>query len=166
MKRVLAAVLVSLPMAVLAKDNPDESFFKNAAEAGIAEVAAGHMAESKGSSPAVREFAAMMVKDHSAANAKLKKIATAKGVELPTEPSLMQKAMSKKTDMKSGDSFDKDYIEGQIKAHQDTIELLQKEINSGQDAEAKAFAQETLPKVKAHLDKITKIAADAGVKTS
>ena len=76
-----------------------------------------------------------------------------------------QKAMNKKTDMHSGESFDKDYIEGQIKAHKDTIDLLQKEIDRGQDPDGKAFAAETLPKVKAHLDKITKIAADAGLKS-
>jgi putative membrane protein len=165
MKRIIAALLIALPMAALAKDNPDKSFFNNVAEAGMAEVAAGQMAEMKGSSQAVKDFGAMMVKDHGAANAKLKKLAMDKGIELPKGPSMMQKAMNKKTDMKSGDSFDKDYIEGQIKAHKDTIDLLQKEIDSGEDAEAKAFATATLPKVKAHLDMITKIAAGAGVKT-
>jgi putative membrane protein len=164
MRTLIAIAICGLPLIAFAKDNPDESFFKNAAEAGIAEVDAGKMAQSKGLSPAVKEFGAMMVKDHTAANGKLKKIATAKGVELPTEPSLMQKAMAKKTDMKSGESFDKDYIQGQIKAHEDTIELLQKEIDGGKDPDAKAFATETLPKVKVHLDKINTIAIAAGVK--
>ena len=165
MKKMIALIIVSLPVVAFAADNPDKSFFKDAAQAGMAEVAAGQTAEAKGSSPAVKEFAAMMVKDHSAANAKLKKIAMAKGIELPDSPSLMQKAKNEKTDMHSGESFDKDYIQGQIKAHKDTIDLLQKEIDNGQDPEGKAFAAQTLPKVKAHLDKITKIAADAGVKS-
>jgi len=156
-------VLVGLPLASFAASNPDESFFKDAAQAGMAEVAAGRTAQEKGSSQAVKDFGAMMVKDHSVANAKLKKIAVSKGVDLPESPSMMQKAMNKKTDLHSGDSFDKDYIQGQIKAHKDTIELLQKEIDSGKDPDAKAFATETLPKVKAHLDKITRIAADAGI---
>jgi putative membrane protein len=164
MKKLIAALLFALPLAALAADNPDESFFKNAAEAGMAEVEAGHMAQSKGSSQAVKDFAAMMVKDHSAANAKLKAIAVTKGVKLPNEPGMMQKTMMKKTDMKSGESFDKDYIQGQIKAHEDTVELLQKEIDHGKDPEAKGFATETLPKVKAHLEKINAIAASAGVK--
>lgn len=164
MKTLALVLLMGLPLAAVAKDNPDESFFKNAAEAGMSEVEAGQTAQSKATSPAVKEFAAMMVKDHTAANNKLKKIAMAKGVKLPTEPGMMQKAMMKKTDMKSGESFDKDYIQGQIKAHEDTVALLQKEIDSGEDAEAKAFATETLPKVKQHLTHINKIAADAGVK--
>jgi putative membrane protein len=163
MRKLLALLIVGLPIVGFAASNPDESFFKDAAQAGMAEVAAGRTAQEKGSSQAVKDFGAMMVKDHSAANAKLKKIAVAKGVELPDSPSMMQKAMNKKTDLHSGDSFDKDYIQGQIKAHKDTIELLQKEIDGGKDPDAKAFATETLPKVKAHLEKITKIAADAGV---
>lgn len=163
MKTLLALLMVGLPFTSFAASNPDESFFKDAAQAGMAEVAAGRTAQEKGSSQAVKDFGAMMVKDHTAANAKLKKVAANKGVNLPDSPSIMQKAMNKKTDLHSGDSFDKDYIQGQIKAHKDTIELLQKEIESGKDPDGKAFATETLPKVKAHLDKITQIAAEAGV---
>ena len=164
MRKLLVLLMIGVPLAAFAKDNPDESFFKNAAEAGMAEVEAGTMAQSKGTSPAVKEFGAMMVKDHTAANNKLERIAVSKGVKLPTEPGMMQKAMMKKTDMKSGESFDKDYIQGQIKAHEDTVALLQKEIDSGKDSEAKAFAMETVPKVKEYLAHINKIAAGAGVK--
>jgi putative membrane protein len=163
MKPVLIALLC-LPLAALAADNADDSFYKKAAEAGMAEVQAGQMAQEKATNPAVKEFAAMMVKDHTEANNKLKKIAMAKNVELPKGPGMMNTAKENKSDMKSGDSFDKEYIQQQIKAHEDTVELMQKEIDSGKDPEAQAFARETLPKVKAHLAKINQIAASAGVK--
>ena len=164
MKPVLIALLGTLPLVAWAADNPDESFYKKAAEAGMAEVQAGQMAQEKGTNPAVKDFAAMMVKDHSEANKKLMKIASAKNIDLPKGPGLMNMAKEKKADMKSGESFDKDYIQQQVKAHEDTVELLQKEIDSGKDPEAQAFAKETLPKVKAHLAKINQIAASAGVK--
>lgn len=164
MKKFIAALLITLPLAAFAADNPDESFYKAAAEAGIAEVEAGKLALEKGSSQAVKDFAAMMVKDHTAANTKLKSIAAAKGVKLPTEPGLKHKAMKKKMEMKSGSSFDKDYIEGQIKDHKDTVDLLRNEIDSGKDVDAKAFAAETLPTVEKHLEKIRQIAGEAGVK--
>jgi putative membrane protein len=70
--------------------------------------------------------------------------------------------MKKAMDMKSGDSFDKSYVKGQIKDHKDTIELLQKEISTGKDPEAKAWATQTLPTVQAHLDKVTQLAASLG----
>jgi hypothetical protein len=43
--------------------------------------------------------------------------------------------------------------------------LFKKEIASGQDADAKAFATATLPTVRAHLKAILAIATDAGVST-
>jgi putative membrane protein len=72
-------------------------------------------------------------------------------------------AMKTKLDVLSGDTFDKSYIKGQIKAHQDTAALFKKEIASGTDTQAKAFATATLPTVQAHLKKIRQIAAEAGV---
>lgn len=165
MKTAASIVLLcSLPLIALAADNPDESFFKKAAEAGMAEVDAGHMAQQKGESQAVKDFGAMMVKDHTAANNKLKALAATKSIELPKSAGMMNKVKEKTTDLHSGESFDKDYIKGQIKAHEDTVALLQKEIDSGSDPDAQAFAKETLPKVKAHLARINQIASSAGVK--
>src|SRR5689334_9097423 len=163
MKPVLIVLLGALPLAAWAADNPDESFYKKAAQAGMAEVQEGQMAQEKATSPAVKDFAAMMVKDHTEANNKLKKIAVSKNIDLPKGAGAMNTAKEKKADMKSGASFDKDYIQQQVKAHEDTVALLQKEIDSGKDPEAQAFAKEVLPKVKAHLAKINQIAASAGV---
>jgi putative membrane protein len=158
MKKLLIIALALAPMVAVAKDNPDEDFYEKAAQAGIAEVQAGKDAQAQATSPAVKDFASMMVKEHTAANQKLMKIAASKGVKLPDEASLKQKAMKKKSDMKSGTDFDADYIASQVKAHEDTVELLQKEIDSGKDPEAKAFASETLPKVKMHLAHANKLA--------
>src|SRR5690349_10570904 len=58
---------------------------------------------------------------------------------------------SSRTTATSGDGFNKSYIETQLKAHEKTVDLLEKEISSGQDADAKAFAQSVLPTVKHHL---------------
>jgi putative membrane protein len=74
-----------------------------------------------------------------------------------------QMAAKAKLNVLSGETFDKSYVKGQISAHQDTIALFQKEISSGQDADAKAFASATLPTVRAHLQAITSIATAMGV---
>ena len=52
-------------------------------------------------------------------NEKLASIAQSKGVKLPMEPTLKHKAMKKKMAMRSGASFDKDYIAGRIKDRSD-----------------------------------------------
>ncbi len=163
MLRPIAYLLVAAPMAAWSADNPDSSFFKQVAEAGISEVDAGQLAQSKGSSAAVKDFGAMMVKDHSAANDKLKSIAAGENVSLPSSASAMQMAAKAKLEVLSGDSFDKAYIKNQVSGHEKTVALLKKEITSGQDAKAQAFAREILPTVQSHLKKIRQIATEAGV---
>jgi putative membrane protein len=160
----IAASLFAVPVISPAADkNPDADFFKHAAEAGIAEVEAGKLAQDKGSSPAVKDFGAMMVKDHTAAADKLKSIAAAENVDLPSTSSVKDMATKAKLEVLTGDTFDKSYIKGQVTAHRQAVALFRKEAASGQDAQAKAFAAATLPTLKAHLKKIDGIAADAGV---
>jgi putative membrane protein len=166
MKSVVTLLLMALPALALADSNPDQNFYEHLAQGGMAEVAAGKLAQKHGSSQAVKDFGAMMVKDHSAANEKLKKLAETKSVKLPDGPSLMQKAKAQMLETKSGASFDKDYIEGQVKAHEETVDLLKKEIDSGKDADAKKFASEVLPTVEEHLTKIRQIATEQGVKAA
>jgi putative membrane protein len=165
MKHLLALLILTAPLVAAAADNPDSSFFNNAAEGGLFEVDAGNLAQQKGASQAVKDFGGMMVTDHSAANDKLKALAATKNISLPTSASVGQMATKAKLDVLSGDTFDKSYIKSQIKAHHATIALFKKEIASGQDADAKAFATATLPTLKAHLTKINAIATDAGVST-
>jgi putative membrane protein len=160
MKKLLAILVLAAPaMAYAADATPDASFYKHAGEAGLFEVQAGQIAEDKGASQAVKDFGAMMVKDHSAANDKLQAIATAKNITLPTSPSVGQMATKAKLDVLSGNTFDKSYVKGQIKAHQETIALLKKEKMSGQDPEAKAFAAAVLPTVQGHLKKAMALSA-------
>ncbi len=165
MKSLVAMLILAAPFAAQAADNPDSSFFKNAAEAGISEVDLGNLAGQKGSSDAVKEFGALMVKDHTAANDKLKALAASKNISLPTSASVGQMATKAKLDVLSGDTFDKSYIKSQISAHRAALKLFTKESTSGEDADAKAFATATLPTLKSHLHKIDAIAKNAGVST-
>jgi putative membrane protein len=164
MNRFAASLIIAVPILAFGADkSPDTSFFKHAAEGGIAEVEAGKLAQQKGNSQAVKDFGAMMVKDHSAANEKLAGIASSEGVDLPTSSSVGQVASKAKLEVLTGDTFDKSYIKNQVAAHVQTATLFKKEIANGADAQAKAFASETLPTVQEHLKKIRQIAADAGV---
>jgi putative membrane protein len=165
-KRLISCLIVLLPaIAWSAAKTPDHEFFKHAAEGGIAEVAAGNLAQSKGNSQAVKDFGAMMVKDHTDANAKLKSIAAGENVDLPSSASAVQMASKAKLEVLTGEAFDKAYIKNQVTAHEQTVSLFKKEIATGTDSQAKAFAKETLPTVQAHLRKIRDIAAQAGVET-
>jgi putative membrane protein len=157
----LVAPLAAAPLAFGA-DDPDATFYKNAAESGIFEVDVGNQAQQKASLQPVKDFGAMMVKDHTAANNQLKTLAASKNISLPSSASVGQIAEKGKLDLLSGDTYDKSYIKGQIKAHYEAISLFKKEIASGQDADAKSFAQQTLPTLKQHLKAAQAIAAQNG----
>jgi putative membrane protein len=164
MKTRICMIFLALPVLAAAADkSPDESFYKDAAQGGMAEVEQGKLAQEKGQSQAVRDFGAMMIKDHSAANEKLKAIADRKGIELPTSSSVGQGTTKAKLSMLSGNTFDKSYIKGMVEDHKDDIKAFEKEAHEGQDPEAKAFAAATLPTLKQHLKKIESIASGAGI---
>lgn len=164
MKGMILCLALAAPLTVLA-DSPDATFYKNAAEAGISEVDLGNLAQSKGNSQGVKDFGAMMVKDHSAANDKLKSLAATKDITLPGSASVGAMATKAKLDVLSGETFDKSYIKSQLKAHRGAVALFKKESSMGQDADAKAFAAATLPTLRGHLKQITSLAASAGVST-
>jgi putative membrane protein len=164
MKTAMISMSFLLISATALADSPDASFLKSAAEGGMSEVELGQLAQQKASSPAVKDFGAMMVKDHTAANNKLKALAASEQVSLPDGPSMMQKASKAKLSMLSGDSFDKAYVKDMIDDHKDDIKEFQKEISDGKDPQARAFASATLPTLQIHLQKIESIAASAGIK--
>jgi putative membrane protein len=163
MKRIAALLSLLLPFAAFAADIPDIAFYRSAAEGGIAEVDMGNLAQQQARNLSVKEFGAMMVKDHSAANEKLKALAESKNITLPATSSVDEVAAKAKLKALSGSSFDKSYIKGMIKDHEEDIAEFKKEAATGQDPEAKAFAKATLPTLEAHLKKIQSIAVDAGV---
>jgi putative membrane protein len=166
MRKLLAMIALVAPLAAaplaFGADNPDAAFYKNAAESGIFEVDVGTQAQQKANIQAVKDFGAMMVKDHTAANSQLKSLAAAKNISLPTSASVGQIAEKGKLDVLSGDTYDKSYIKGQIKAHHEAIALFKKEIASGQDADTKSFAQQTLPTLQQHLKMAQGIATQNG----
>ena len=165
MKYLIVAALFAMPLVAAAASSPDESFYKSAAEAGISEVDLGKLAQDKSSNQQVKDFGAMMVKDHSAANDKLQALASSKGISLPTSASMGQMATKAKLEVLKGDTFDKSYIKAQVKGHVDTVRLPNKEIASGQDADAKSFAEAVLPTVRSHLKAIRALATSENVKS-
>src|SRR5262249_13678937 len=84
---------------------------------GLDEVDLGKLAEQKASDPKLRDFASMMVKDHSEANQELKSLAASKNISLPEHVSASQVAGKTKLHALRGESFDKSYIKSQVAAH-------------------------------------------------
>lgn len=157
----LAIVLSVGAQAAFAAQDSD-AFVEDASAKGIAEVEAGKLAEQKGTAADVKTFAQMMVTDHTAANEKLKAIAQEKNLKVSDDAQLMDKAKAMILDLRSAKSFDQAYANNQVKAHEQTIKLFEDEASTGKDADLKAFATATLPKLKEHLEHAKKLAAAHG----
>jgi putative membrane protein len=136
-----------------ALSSADESFVSQAAQNGYAEIETSKMAMERASDPKVKEFAKQMIDDHTQANEELKALASSKGVEVPDDPSLLQRGKAMlmlKT--AEGATFNRRYAESMgVQAHEDNVELFQKAAGSAGDPDVKAYAQKVLPKLQAHL---------------
>lgn len=140
----------------------DADFAVAAANGGMLEVELGTLAKTKASTPQVKEFANMMVMDHSKANKELTALA---GVKIITLPAILSNDKQKDHDdmaKLSGAEFDKSYIDYMVKDHKEDIEEFKKEAQDGKDPELKAFAAKTLPILQHHLEMAEK--AQAAVK--
>lgn len=136
-------------------ENPEledgSKFAVSAADAGLMEVQLATLALSKATSGKVKEFAQMMLDDHTKANEELKALAQKKNITLPT--SLSDKQQKKYTEMseKTGADFDKEYCDLMVKDHKDVVEMFKKAQENSKDPELKAWASEKLPTLEHHL---------------
>lgn len=123
----------------------DRKFLRMAGESGLKEVTISQDVLSRLTDPRIRDFAQMMITDHSSANTQLTQLATRKGVEIPAlKPKVEQKWAGKTSDV------DEDYIKAMVKDHDEAVELFEKAQKSD-DPEIAAFAQQTLPTLRHHL---------------
>lgn len=159
--------------------SPDEGFIRKAGESGQMEVNLAEMAANKASRDDIKAFAAMLMKDHSAANAELGKIAKSLGVDIAVsseahsgktaharsanDPSGRQLTETPKdpskdgaTDKhlglkeKSGASFDAAFMEAMNDCHKEDIALFEKAQAVVKTPALKAFITKTLPVLKTH----------------
>jgi putative membrane protein len=134
----------------------DQDFAVNTAIAGMTEIQAGQMAQQKGMSKDVKDYAAMMIKDHTAAADKLQAIATQKNITLPA--TLTPDAQKNLDDLQKedGKKFDKDYISMMVSDHKKVISAFEDESKNGSDADIRGFADSTLHTLRVHLEKAEK----------
>jgi putative membrane protein len=123
----------------------DRSFFEKAAKSGMKEVAVSQAVLERLSNPQVKQFAQMMVTDHSGANTELLALAAAKGVTLPAKDTKYDEKWSK-----NKKDLDEDYMDEMVSDHKDTVDLFEKAAKSD-DTDIAAFARKTLPKLQQHL---------------
>jgi putative membrane protein len=196
MKRIRSVAIICAAMFVLGCDvndrrerdstaavgtagNEDKAFVEHMLTAGMAEVELGTLAKSKAVNPEVKEFAEMMVRDHSKAGAELKQIATGGAIDFPAQLDERHRDLVQKMSDASGADFDRQYMDVMVDSHEDVIDRLQtraSEDRFGDDkgtvrpegsdnrveADINQWAANTLVTARHHLEEAKRIDASLG----
>lgn len=147
-----AAIVTTENKTSVVTDEKSTEFLKKVTNSGMAEVQAAKLAQQKATIEAVKNFAAMLERDHTAVNQQVKTLADQRNVALPSTISEDKQKMYSDMEKMTGKAFDKDYISMMIKAHGDGISLFEDTKSNASDIDVKNFADKTLPTLKMHLD--------------
>lgn len=141
----------------------DEDFMKMVATGGHNEMGLSKLAMDKGVNGAAKEYASMMVADHTKAGSELEPIAKSKNVMLPTDMDAEHMALKAEMEKLSGEPLAQKYAQQMVTDHQKTVDAFQSEIQNSKDAEVKAFATKVLPTIQAHLEKAKQLPGAMGM---
>lgn len=135
----------------------DTRFAVALADGGMLEIESSKLAMTKGVAANVKDFAKMMVSDHTGAASELKDVAAKKNITLPA--SLSDDKQKKYNDLaaKKGLDFDKAYIDLMVDEHEEAVKALQNESEKGNDPDLKSWATGKLPVIQHHLEVIKSI---------
>ncbi|RVB78935.1 MULTISPECIES: DUF4142 domain-containing protein [unclassified Mesorhizobium] len=141
-----------------------ETFTKTVPSANRFEIESSKLAEQKNVAADVKDFASLMVKDHTKAGedfkAALEQSQTTASVT-PSGPALLPKDQAMLDQLKTldGDEFQAKYIILQTEAHKQALALFSTYARSGEDPALKEFAKKTLPTLRMHEERIKDLVA-------
>lgn len=129
-------------------------FAATAAMSDMYEINASKVALEQAESPKVREFAQMMINDHTKSSEALKAAVSASGqtMTMPAQLDAEHQARVASLRDRTGEGFDREYMSQQLAAHGKTLAMLKAYGASGDVAELRQFAQATIPTVQMHLE--------------
>lgn len=132
--------------------NRDLNFYEEAARGSMFEIQASQIAVTKAKNAEVKKFAQMMITDHQKASKELADLAQKKQILLPTElPNNGKNTIEDLREDAADEDFDEEYMEAMVDAHENDVNLFERQSKNSGDAEAQAWAEKMLPTLRAHL---------------
>jgi putative membrane protein len=135
-------------------------------EVNAGEIAAGKIAQTKASNSDVKAYAREMVTAHTAMDKKGVQITgqtAATNAAMRDSVVNANKAMSSQLQSAaSGAAFDRAYIDGQVMAHQNTLNFLQQAQNQAQNGDLKQMITAAIPDVQQHLERARALQSKVG----
>ncbi|MBD1391954.1 DUF4142 domain-containing protein [Mucilaginibacter glaciei] len=139
-------------------DDTGIALIKDGLESGNTEVMLSQLAEKQSQNTKVKEFAKMMINDHTALGEELKKLATDKHVSLTDTLNQEHKLLIDSLATKTGADFDHSYMQAMVIDHEKAVKTF-RAASKNTDASVNKLATKTLPQLEGHLEEANKICA-------
>ena len=131
------------------------AFARTAAMSDLYEMEASRLAEQRSQSAQVKQFAQHMLRDHQKTTNELKgllpQIQGVSASQLPTSLDQQHQALVQQLQGAQGAQLDRVFAQQQIQAHQTAVDLFRSYAQSGDNAQLKQWASQTLPSLEEHL---------------
>ena len=142
------------PGAALTANPSVQEFVKQAAMTNLFEIDAARLAEDKTTDGAYKNYANMIVKDHTnMANDLKSQVAKLQDVQLPTSLDSLHQQKLQQLKSEQGVGFERNYRAGQIEGHETAIKLFENFAQSGSNPDLKSLAQASVPILQKHLQR-------------
>ena len=138
----------------------DKAFIDELVIANMAEVELGKLAVQRGANTEVKKFGQMMIDDHTKAGDKLKSVASAQNIPVPTDLDDKHRDLRDKLAKLSGSAFDREYMAAMVEGHEGVADKLESRLDSAKLAQksdnvvtmaVNEWAAEAYPVVQSHL---------------
>jgi putative membrane protein len=132
----------------------DRDFVGDTMADGRAEVELGKLAQQKTRNTQVKDFAAMMIRDHTKAAAELKTVAANANIDLSKVDADMDHGKDTRDRLAklSGMEFDREYMKTMVDEHEKAVDAVEDKANKADNDHVKQWAAKTLPTLKKHLE--------------
>lgn len=141
-------------------DADSAAFLGQAQQGSMTEIELGQLALAKSANAEIQTFANQLIEDHSKASQEVGDLAVVKHAVLPNAITAEQQSTYNRLQNLSGATFDKEFIQANLKAHKDTIAAFQRQASGSPDMDVRTLANKTLPTLHMHLQMATDIAAN------
>ena len=149
--------------AAAAQATADAEFMHQVVRDGLTEIKAGDIARGRARREDVKKFARSMADDHADVTKNLLTLADRMNMKMPIDIG-DQQAFIDGLKAKKDDDFDRTYVAATVTSHEKCVAMFEKFARTTQNADLKAYADNTLPGLRAHLKNAQALLAALGGK--
>jgi putative membrane protein len=128
----------------------DAEFIQAAAQADQYEIQLSQLAADRALRQDVKDLAATLVREHTAASQQLMQLASAAGVTVAPTLTVQQNDRINNLRNNSGETFDDAFLDTQVEVHETAIATFERYLQTAGPGELRTFAEATLPKLRDH----------------